>query len=155
MPSKFLCCLPLSCGAHTIGIFQWLGTAAGIVLLIDTLNNDNSQLMYPFEPVALILFAYTVPALVWLTMMFYDTKATRKFYSGVYVFFHVLVALYLLIMPLVVLRGNYAESGVSTYLIVNSSVHTVGILWYFYCFTCLQSYAHEIESAQSPTYAEM
>ena len=100
----YFCCLTPKCAANIIGLFQWVGVAAGLTLLILHLKGaiiSTKNLELPI----MLLVAYTIPAFTWFASIFSPLSCTKKAYGLFYFVFHILVESYALLAPIIWLHS--------------------------------------------------
>ena len=157
-PQKVLCCLPLRCGSHLIGLFQWVGVAAGLTLLA-THYNSTVTLNHWLEAPLMLLVAYTLPAFAWFASVFAEEKSgAKKCFAILYFLCHFAVEVYAFTMPLVYLHSyfgvpshtvtlNKRQFPVGWYLIINSAVFFVMMIFTSYISCCLYSYSRQVSQS--------
>lgn len=102
--SKFCGCIGLRPAAHLVGLFQWVGVAAGLFFLSVHLMKGNPNDPYRLEFPIMLLVAYFAPAMAWFGSLFSHAKRPRKTYACFYFFCHFIVETYTLVIPIWELR---------------------------------------------------
>ena len=149
MPSKCCCCLTLWTGVNLLGILNWIGTVAGVTLLILGYPQPIVALGWPSELGALLLIANGVPALMWFASIFSPLASTKYAYRTNFIFWQMLVQLYILAVQitnivLTALRTNQVQKFSTIYAAVMLVV--IGVTIYLAC--CITSWADRSKNAQ-------
>ena len=142
-----------------IGLFQWVGVAAGITLLAVHFNSTVT-INHWLEAPLMILVAYTVPAFAWFASLFAENQTgAKKCFAILYFTCHFLVEVYAFVMPLIFLHSYFGVSThtvtlnkrqfpVGWYLIINSVVFFVLMLFTTYVSCCLYSYSRQVSQSE-------
>ena len=95
-----MCCLTLGTGVTMLGLLNWVGTIAGVTLLI-LRYSQPVVLGWPYELGALLLIANVIPALCWFASIFSPLASTKYAYRTNFLFWALVVQIYVFVVPII------------------------------------------------------
>ena len=105
---KFFGCLPLSFGAHLVGVVQWAGIILGVLLAISVYRAQTSA-THPYEAPALAGIAFLPPALCYLAVLTTGGYTSKAVYALIYFISHFAVETYCLAVPIYYLAPQWNQ----------------------------------------------
>ena len=162
-------CCSLKTVNFLIGLWQWVGVASAITLMMFHINDPLVSGTYKYELPLMILCFYLVPACAWFAASFSPNPSVHRCYSICFFVFHMLVETYLLVLPILYYAAQWSDptmvisvhpifhnSGsalgqvtIKMYLIINSCV-AFSLMMFTTLFTCvLCAYTKELKQGAS------
>ena len=166
---KCSCCCSLRAANLLIGLWQWLGVAGAITLMIFKINDPLVSGTYKYELPLMILCFYTVPAFAWFAAAFSPNPSVHRCYTICFFVSHVLVESYLLVLPILYYASQWSNTNmtiklhpifhnsgetlgqvtIKMYLIINSCV-AFALMVFTTVFTCvLCAYTKELKEGKN------